>query len=175
MLVKLIPMHDDGTRDTSLQPVIVDPSQVQATFPAAADYEQEARRLEVFREAHRLFEADPKVWQRMQRLMRPPHEATRYVPKPQTRRELYPILIELHDTLFPPDRMPTVAAIVVAPDDRTISFWNGVDWTIWHLRPQRPDTRVYNNGQPFGDPLIEIWRDEDWEPWDGEEETSERP
>jgi hypothetical protein len=182
MLIQLVPLNDDGTRDERWGTVTIPAERLQGVeqlrdveFPAATDREREVERLQLFREAQRLFTAEPTLLARMQALLEAlSDERPAYVPKPQVRRELYPVLAELHETLFPEGQAPTVTSIVVAPEDHTISFGNSVDWTIWHLRPSRPDTRVYNNGQPFGHPLVEIWRDEESEPWDGEEEADER-
>lgn len=183
MLVELVPLLDDGTRDESLQSMTVDAAQVNASFPAVNGQEQEVRRLSLFRDAQRLFEADPAVWERMQNLMSMQRggaqtywpEPKAYEPQIGARRELHPILNELHERLFPDGLAPSVTQILIAPQDRTVSFGNAVDWTIWHLEPATPDGAVYNNGQPFGNPLIEVWRDGDADPWPGTEVVHERP
>lgn len=174
MHVMMVPLHEDGTRNESLQTVTVPGEQLRGIdFPAASDVEQEATRLQLFRDAQRLFEQRSDLLERMQSLIKAAQgEKPPYVPKPQTRRDLHQILIELHERLFPADQMPPVLSIVAAPEDRTVSIYNGLDWTIWHLEPERPENRVYNNGQPFGHPLVELWHDEDFPRWDEKEGDS---
>lgn len=186
MLVQLVPLHDDGTRDETWGTVTVPAEQLRdVEFPAATDSEREVERLQVFREAQRLFTADPELLTRMQSLIKAlRNERPAHQPKPYTRRELHPILDELHKTLFPKDKpFPAVVSVAVAPQDQALSFFNGVDWTIWHVR-EDATMPVYNNGQPFGSPVVEIWREEDTDPWDDsehfipwrdEDEDHERP
>jgi hypothetical protein len=177
MLVQLVPLNDDGTRDEKWGTVTIPAGRLQGVeqlrdveFPAATDQEREAERLQLFREAQRLFAADPTLLTRMQSLLKAlSNERPAYEPKPQARRELHPILDELHGTLFPQGQpFPTVLSIAVAPQDQALSFFNGVDWTILHLDADAT-MPVYNNGQPFGSPVVEIWREEGTEPWDDSE------
>lgn len=165
MLVQLVPLRDDGTRDESLAAMTVDAAQVQATFPAAGAQEVEARKLEVFREALRLFEADPGLLRRAQTLVPDvPDPEPRYKPNPG-RDRVYEGLKAVHDAVFPSPGESRVRRVLIAPEQATISFETWVDWDIWHLDSEDWDLAVYRNGQPFGDPLIEIWRGEDEAPW----------
>lgn len=163
MLVMMTPLHDDGTRNESLSTMVVDEREVDVQFPPSPPNELEAYRFNLFREAKRLFESDPALLERMNKLIDIPKKGfPNPAPTPNPRnKELMTAVADLHQVLFPADGEGAGAMrIVVAPDDHTINIHDWVRWVVWHLKPES-ELAVYGNGQPFGDPLYEIYRDED--------------
>lgn len=159
MLVMMTPLHDDGTRDASLATMIVDQSDADVEFPPVPPNELEAYRFNLFREAKHLFESDPELLARMNKLIDIP---TKGFPKPvrvDTEDNLFKRVQSFHEALFPKDHTGGPAKIMVAPEDGTINIHTWARWIVWHLNPES-ELPVYGNGQPFGDPLYEIYRDE---------------
>lgn len=170
MLVQLVPLHEDGTRNEQLGTVTVPKARLRSAaalrdllFPAATDAEAEAERLALFRNAQRLFESDPALLERMRQRM-PGAKASRRERRAAPPSPLAAVEALRQAILAPCDER--VRYLLAAPADQTLSLLTWGDyWVIWHLAPRDPEAGVYASGQPFGDPLIELWRGKDEAPW----------